>query len=761
MRRRQLFGGMAIVLALAAAIWYETAPSRSAPSAPLQVVVHGQVAGSGSWSRYLITVEDLADGTFNGDVLLTEPSPPATSTSVALALPFATARLPVPPVTAGQSAYQVHLTVPSRTSRTFTLLAPASFTTVEAVMQGLVLDAETVERTTAVPVAVLSATNGAASAIADLRLGSLTTHVDAYGSAQDFPTNPLLLAGYATIVIDDFDSATLSPPQLQALRDFVGLGGSLVLVGGAHWRRTLAPLPPALLPVRPRATTELGLEPVATLAGVGLPAVAVPGLVGSLAPGARPTLLEADGTPVMADLDYGAGRVIELAFDPEDGAIGAYRQLAWGQALARSLEPPPAGTTPLAITIPGPSPRLALLLAPAGGPTPPPGLVAAVLLLYLALIGPANYLLLYRRLRRPLLAWITVPVVSLVFVGLFSLVSIVLQAAVQDAALQIVKVGPDQTAVVLEYDRMSFLRRGDHQVLATTPGLAAPLTLEAYQATVSVCPTCVAELGGLPQGSEHVVPALRPTIDERGVVYGSQRVVAMAGTERAALDLQASLWVTNNRVVGTLRNPGQEPVGLPTLFTSDGQSLHEAQLGRLLPPGSRVAVDAALGAAGTGPQGKAGLAAVDRLLESVAASELSARAGTLLLGVIPPRPSLVSIDGASPPHPVLTVLEQPVTIAASTAPTDFERRWLASSSPSGSGLLDTYDLWVPATPVTLTVAPGTLTRVKVYDWARGVFVPLAGGPLSPTEVHDGLVRVQGHEAQLSWGAGLQVQAASG
>ncbi len=760
MRRRQLLAGAAIALALAAAAWYATTPSRGGPSAGLQVAVHGQVAGAGGWARYLITVEDLADGTFDGDVLLTEPTPPAAvSTPVALALPFATARLPVPPMTAGQSAYRVHVTVPSRTSRAFTILAPPSFTTVEAVMQGQVLDAEAVQRTTAIPVAVLSATDGPASAIAGLRFGGVGTRVDAYGSARDVPSDPLFLAGYAAIVIDDFDSAALSPAQVQALREFVGLGGSLVLVGGPGWRRTLEPLPSALLAVRPQATAALGLGPVATLAGVAAPTVAVPGLVGRLAPGARPVLVEADGTPLMADLDYGAGRVIELAFDPEDGAAGAYRQLAWSQAVARSLEPPRAGPTPAATAIPGPSPQLALLLAPAGAPPPPPGLVAAVLLLYLVLVGPVNYLVLYRRLRRPLLAWAAVPAASLVAVGLFSLLGIVLQSALQDVALQVVKTGPDQTAVVLEYDRMSFLRRGDHQLLATATELAAPLTLGAYQATTSACPTCVAALGGLPQGSEHVIPALRPVVDEQGIVYGSQRAVAMAGTERAALGLQAVLQVANGRVEGTLRNLGQEPVGLPTLFASDGQSLREAQLGRLLPPGGEATVDAALGAAGA--QGGAGTA-LDRLLGSVAASELSARAGTLLLGLIPARPGLVSIDGLPPSRAALAVLEQPVTVATSTPPTDFERTWLASSIPSGSGLLDAYDVWVPATRAPLTIVPGSLTEVEVYDWARGVFVPFTGGPLTSSEEHDGLVRLRGQEAQLSWGLALQVvPAASG
>ncbi|HZV52544.1 MAG TPA: hypothetical protein VFD49_22630 [Candidatus Dormibacteraeota bacterium] len=756
--RRQLLGGVAIALALAAAVWYVTAPSRSAPSGGLQVAVHGQAAGGGGWTRYLITVEDLADGTFDGDVLLTEPgSAGASPTSVTLSLPFVAARLPVAPVTAGPSAYRVHLTVPSRTSRTFTILAPDTFTTVEAVAQGQVLDAEAVQRASAVQVAVLSAQDGPADAIAGLRFGGVGTRVDAYGSARDLPADPLLLAGYATIVVDDFDSTALSPAQVRALRDFVGLGGSLVLAGGPDWRRTLGPLPPALLAVRPQATARLGLEPVAVLAGTSPPAAAVPALIGRLAPGARPILLETDGTPLMAELDHGAGRVIELAFDPE--GAGAYRQLAWSQALAQSLDPPAAGNTPPATAIPGPIPQLALLLAPPTAPVPPPGLVAAVVLLYVLLVGPINYLVLYRRFHRPLLTWAAVPAASLVFVGLFSLAGLTLQAAVQDRAMQIVKAGPDGAEVVLEYDRVSFLRRGDHRILATGSGLAAPLTLDAYQATASACPTCATELGGLPAGSENVLPAPRPAIEENGIIYGSQRVVATVGAGRAEPALQANLESTNGRVRGTVHNPGRQPVVRLTLFNRDGRSgaLQEARLGDLA-PGGGISANAAWAAVGaqTGST-----TAVEQLLRSVALSELGGRAGSVLVGLTLPRPGLVALDGSSPSRPSLAVLEQPVTVAAADPPTHFERTRLASSRPSGSGLLDTYDVWVPSTSAPLVVEPGSLTGVEVYDWSRGAFVPLQGEPLGPGEVHDGLVRVRGQEARLSWGSGLLVAPASG
>jgi len=49
----------------------------------------------------------------------------------------------------------------------------------------------------------------------------------------------------SAIVLSDYDTAALTELQLRTLRDFVGLGGLLVLGGGAAWTRTLASLPDA------------------------------------------------------------------------------------------------------------------------------------------------------------------------------------------------------------------------------------------------------------------------------------------------------------------------------------------------------------------------------------------------------------------------------------------------------------------------------------------------------------------------------------
>src|SRR5262252_7169625 len=73
MSKRQLLGGAAVLAVVATAFWYVVGPQRGngeAPGAGVQVVLSATAVGTGTWVRYLVTVKNLADGNFVGDVLL-------------------------------------------------------------------------------------------------------------------------------------------------------------------------------------------------------------------------------------------------------------------------------------------------------------------------------------------------------------------------------------------------------------------------------------------------------------------------------------------------------------------------------------------------------------------------------------------------------------------------------------------------------------------------------------------------------------------
>jgi hypothetical protein len=776
MTKRQLLGGAAILVVVATALWYVAGPQRGngeAPAASVQVVMSATEVGTGSWVRYLITVKNLADGDFVGDVLLLDEDQggDGAQASPSLSAIARNPQVPTVPAAAGESAYQLHLDVPSRTSRTVAVLAPAFFNAAEAVMGGSVLAAQPVDRPAVVPVAVLSHAETAADTILGLRFDTFTPRVAQFDSASGFPTSALLLAGYTTVIVDQFDSATLSAAQVRALRDFVGFGGTLVVAGGSGWRQSIAPLPADLLPIRPTTTDELPLAPLADLAGASVEPRTVPAAAGTLAAGARRLLDGAGGVPLVAELAYGAGRVVELAYDPSaDGSAQTpYAALGWTQAVGRSLDEVP-GAAPMATSVLGPEPGFTALLPTADdAPLPPLWLMLLVVLAYVAIAGPLGYLLVTRRWRRPGLFWATVPVAAAAFTGAFYLAGSTLQGSLQDHEIQVVKVGPGQSVNVLEYHRVLFLGRGQHVILPAPNTLVAPLTLETFRVTGSTCERCT--IGGLPSGAEHVAPGQQPVVDESGVVYGSVRVIASSAVEQAPLGLSAQLAVHGGRVQGTVTNTGQQTVWLLELFSSDGQVVHGAQLAPGVAPGDRVAVDAALG---TADSSAPDVTAEELLLRSVAAGSLTERGQVVLVGLTRPLPTRLTVDGQAPPGEGLAVLVQPVSLTgADSGIRDAEDKWLASTStdPKG-GFAAVYDMLVPqaGVPLVLDYNPQWAAAVEVYDWASGTFEPVSGQPgtdptqatvaLTAGQVRDGAVRVRVHEPRLSWGVGVWVDAAS-
>lgn len=775
MNRRQLLGAAAVLLALASAAWYAVgAPSRGRevePGGAAQVALTVSATGTGNWVRYLLTVKNVADGDFAGDVLLIDAqdmtqgngaAPPALSN-------LNGRNLPRPPEVPAQSAYRVHVSVPSRKSRTITVIAPDSFNYAQVLSGGQVVQDAQVERAPALPVAVLSDLETAADAIGKLRFDRIAPRVATFGSARVFPATPLQLAGYSAVVIDQFDTAALSAAQVRALRDFVGFGGTLVLTGGSGWRRTVTPLQPDLVPIVPAATATVSLSPLAHLAGVNTGDLQALAATGTLNRAAHVLVATDDGVPLSAELEYGTGRVVQLAFDPAASPIAgsAFAGLSWGQAIGRSLASLP-GNVPTAATLLAPDPQFTALLPPADdAPLPPPGVVAVVLLLYVLAAGPLNYLLLRRRLKRPALMWVTAPLVAIIFTASFYAVGTNLQGGLQDHEIQVMKVGPDQAVDLLGYHRILFLERGNHEIVGPLNALAAPLTLDTYRTTGSTCERCTNQLRGLPAGAEHVIPGHQPVVQERGVVYGSVRVVATAATTHRPAGVDAHLSFRGGRIQGTVVNISGQPIRHLTLFLGTAENLRFAEVAPALAPGATLDIDAAVRPEPTPqPPGSAW-----NVLRSIAAGVVAREGQPVLVGATTPIASGLRVDGKEPDGVSVAVLAQPLRLEGADASLrEFQKKRLASSSGDASnGFLDVYDVLLPPTtsPLQLTFNRQFGTSVEVYDFARRAFVMVNGDPgdpvfttpLSADQVQAGLVRVRVREARILQGAGISVDVA--
>src|SRR5439155_17733914 len=156
------------------------------------------------------------------------------------------------PAVAPDSAYQVRLALAARHETTVSIFAPPDYAFAEARdRSGRVITPAQVDHADGVPVAVLSDSPVPAGQLAEVAYGDSGLTVFSFDRPRSFPADAALLAGYVTIVLDQFDTGSLTRQQVEALRDFVGLGGNLVVGARPSWRRTVLTLPATLLPLVP------------------------------------------------------------------------------------------------------------------------------------------------------------------------------------------------------------------------------------------------------------------------------------------------------------------------------------------------------------------------------------------------------------------------------------------------------------------------------------------------------------------------------
>jgi hypothetical protein len=248
----------------------------------------------------------------------------------------------------------------------------------------------------------------------------VTTHVIPL-SAATLDSNARALGAFDIIVLTDVDSSQLDAAQLSALQGYVENGGSLLLVGGATWQKTLRPLPLGLLPGRLAGARVLpnlrGLRSLTTGPGNG----GGRSVVSVMNQVTGTVWASQDGVPLVIRRQVGQGVIDYLAFDPAGSALPS------GAGLTQHLV---AMAAPLAVTRTW-SPQgfrarfeaifknMALTDELANVPPatmPLLAIFAALTLLYVLILGPANFLIL-RRLGHQQLALVSIPALSLLYLG--------------------------------------------------------------------------------------------------------------------------------------------------------------------------------------------------------------------------------------------------------------------------------------------------------------------------------------------------------
>ncbi|HBY99316.1 MAG TPA: hypothetical protein DEP84_36150 [Chloroflexi bacterium] len=219
------------------------------------------------------------------------------------------------------------------------------------------------------------------------------------------------------LVITGVDTGGLAPAQQAALTEWVTLGGTLVLGGGPNAARTLTGVPGALQPVR--LTGDLALERLTALEQVAGEPIRVAGPFPTAQGVPLPessVRVEQEGLPLVVGRRVGQGTVLWLALDPALSPFDAWAGAgAFWATLLDEIAPYPFDLPPDVSPRQMSSEQIGYALTNLPSlDLPSLRLLVPLLLVYIVVVGPLNYLVL-RWQRRLELGWITIPVVTLLF----------------------------------------------------------------------------------------------------------------------------------------------------------------------------------------------------------------------------------------------------------------------------------------------------------------------------------------------------------
>ncbi|MBI5155460.1 hypothetical protein HZA57_09500 [Candidatus Poribacteria bacterium] len=248
------------------------------------------------------------------------------------------------------------------------------------------------------------------------RLGALNSITNATMPARNFPDH---WAGYDSIDILAFPKwpeGRLLPRHAEAIRDWVGMGGTLVFLGGGNSSGYGVEEAASLLPVETSTSSPHGVAAagfsrlsddvnLAETKGV-LISNAVP------KPGTEVLMEAVPGTPLLVREQHGLGQIVFLGVDLETTSM-ELRTLLYPYWMAVI---PLRNMVDWEWELPNLTERLRTVT---GSAARPPSVIIIILIciLYTAIVGPVNFHVLGRR-NMVQWAWLSVPAIVLVFSGL-------------------------------------------------------------------------------------------------------------------------------------------------------------------------------------------------------------------------------------------------------------------------------------------------------------------------------------------------------
>ena len=351
----------------------------------------------------------------------------------------------------------------------------------------------------------------------------------------DLPERIQAWAPLDSLVWQDTDSSSLTPAQLNCLRGWIAGGGRLVIVGGTAGADSLSGFPDDLLPYRPDSLLDIDPQSLRPIFG-GVPDTATTLTAYAGAPGAGRVLATSGDRVIAADRSVGSGTVTLLGFDPATSWLANGDD--WDTPLWRRLLPPRSTG---AVSLADDSGIVSAVMNLPSLALPPIGGLLVLLFGYVVLVGPVNYVVL-RRIDRREWAWVTVPVLIVVFtVGSFGIGGLLRGSDVIIHEVGIVRGAPGvASATIQSYLGIFSPSRTTYQV--SVPGdalLAPPMNGDIFGNGAG---TALDVLQGDPS-----------RVRDLDVGFGSIRTIR-AEASATAPEVTADLRLADGRLLGTVTN---------------------------------------------------------------------------------------------------------------------------------------------------------------------------------------------------------------
>lgn len=289
------------------------------------------------------------------------------------------------------------------------------------------------------------------------------------------------LASFDTLIINDTDTSRLTPLQLEALEDWVERGGRLVVGGGAGAQHTFSGFGDGFLPFTPTGLRQVDPMPaLSEFSGAEANQSSRPvSLVdGDILDGS--VLASAEGHPLIIEQSQGRGYVdiitIDLATPPFSEWLGTtsfwQRLLTPGSLYPANAPPDMSPRQIMSNSIVYPLTNMPSLDLPSVR-----GL-GIMLIAYVILVGPMNYLAL-RRLKRLHFAWLTIPGLTIAFtIAAFSLSYLMRGSDLLLNKISILVMRPNQSMQVSSYLGLFSPAQQRYEVEVQGGGLIGPFSVQ-------------------------------------------------------------------------------------------------------------------------------------------------------------------------------------------------------------------------------------------------------------------------------------------